>query len=167
MRTSKVKQIWNEGGLALGTLIKSIDPVHSEALSQMDFDFLWFDLEHSEKSVETFCNLARATRVGDVDVLARPARWEYMRMGRIMEAGATGIMYPRCESVEEAKEVIRFSKFFPIFTELSLSFVNLMEQFPYIMLIQYQASCFFHGFHGYLVGFLKIFYYLRHSLRAR
>jgi 4-hydroxy-2-oxoheptanedioate aldolase len=114
MRTSKVKQIWNEGGLALGTLIKSIDPVHSEALSQMDFDFLWYDLEHSDKSVETFCNLARATRVGDVDVLARPARWEYMRMGRIMEAGATGIMYPRCESVEEAKEVIRFSKFFPL-----------------------------------------------------
>jgi 4-hydroxy-2-oxoheptanedioate aldolase len=114
MRTSKVKQIWNEGGLALGTLIKSIDPVHSEALSQMDFDFLWYDLEHSDKSVETFCNLARATRVGDVDLLARPARWEYMRMGRIMEAGATGIMYPRCESVEEAKEVIRFSKFFPL-----------------------------------------------------
>jgi len=35
-------------------------------------------------------------------------------MGRILEAGATGIMYPRCESAEEAKKVIQFSKFFPI-----------------------------------------------------
>ena len=72
MRTSKVKQIWKDGGLAIGTLVKSIDPVHSEALSQMGFDFLWYDLEHSDKSVETFSNLARATRVGEVDILALP-----------------------------------------------------------------------------------------------
>lgn len=113
MRVSKVKRIWSEGGIALGSLVKSIDPVHSEALSQMDFDFLWYDLEHSDKSVETFSNLARATRVGDVDVLARPARWEYMRMGRLLETGANGILYPRCESAEEAREVVRWSKFHP------------------------------------------------------
>jgi 4-hydroxy-2-oxoheptanedioate aldolase len=48
-----------------------------------------------------------------VDVLARPARWETMRMGRLLETGASGIMYPRCESAEEAREVIRWSKFHP------------------------------------------------------
>ena len=114
MKQSRVKEIWKNGGIALGTLVKSIDPVHSEALSQMDFDFLWYDLEHSDKSVETFSNLARASRVGDVDILARPARWEYMRMGRLLEAGAAGILYPRCESAEEAKEVVRWSKFHPL-----------------------------------------------------
>ena len=113
MKQSRVKEIWNNGHVALGTLVKSIDPVHSEALSQMDFDFLWYDLEHSEKSVETFSNLTRATRVGNVDVLARPARWEYMRMGRLLEVGANGILYPRCESAEEAREVVRWSKFHP------------------------------------------------------
>ncbi|MDG2167412.1 MAG: aldolase/citrate lyase family protein [Opitutales bacterium] len=114
MRSSKVKQIWNDGGLALGTLVKSTDPVHSEVLSQMGFDFLWYDLEHNDKSVETFANLCRAARVGSVDVLARPARWETMRMGRILEAGAHGIMYPRCESADEAREVVRWSKFAPL-----------------------------------------------------
>lgn len=114
MKPSKVKQVWKDGGLALGTLIKSTDPVHTEILSQMGFDFLWYDLEHNDKSVETFANLCRATRVGDVDVLARPARWEYMRMGRLMEAGARGIMYPRCESADEAREVIHWSKFHPL-----------------------------------------------------
>lgn len=72
MRTSKVKQIWKDGGLAIGTLVKSIDPVHSEALRKMGFDFLCYDLEQSDKSVETFSNLARATRVGDVDILTHP-----------------------------------------------------------------------------------------------
>ena len=74
MRTSKVKQIWKNGGLAIGTFVESIDPVHSEALSQMGFDFLWYDLKHSDISVETFSNLARATRVGDVDILARNSK---------------------------------------------------------------------------------------------
>ena len=114
MRPSKVKQIWSDGGLALGTLIKSTDPVHTEVLSQLGFDFLWYDLEHADKSVETFSNLCRASRVGDVDILARPARWETMRMGRLMEAGAHGIMYPRCESAEEAREVVRWAKFHPL-----------------------------------------------------
>ena len=113
MRQSRVKRIWGNGGIVLGTLVKSVDPVHSEALSQMDFDFLWYVLEHSDKSVETFSSLTRATRVGDVDVLSRPARWEYMRMGRLLEAGANGILYPRCESAEEAREVVRWSKFHP------------------------------------------------------
>ncbi len=114
MRTSKVKQIWKKGEIALGTQVKSIDPVHSEVLSQMDFDFLWYDLEHTDKSLETFANLARASRIGFADVLARPGRSEYMRMGRLLEAGAHGIMYPRCESAEEASEVVRWSKFHPL-----------------------------------------------------
>ncbi len=87
MHTSKVKQIWKDGGLAIGTLVKSIDPVHSEALSQMGFDFLWYDLEHSDKSVETFSNLARATRVGNVDILARPARWNTCAWGDFLKPG--------------------------------------------------------------------------------
>ena len=114
MRSSKVKQTWRDGGLALGTLVKSTDPVHTEVLSQMGFDFLWYDLEHSDKSVETLAGLTRAARIGDADVLARPARWETMRMGRMLEAGAHGIMYPRCESADEAREVIRWSKFAPL-----------------------------------------------------
>ncbi len=114
MRTSKVKSAWKQDRVALGTLVKSIDPVHSEALSQMGLDFLWYDLEHSDKSVETFANLARASRVGDVDILARPGRWEYMRMGRLLEAGSTGILYPRCESAEEARELVKWSKFHPL-----------------------------------------------------
>ena len=114
MKQSRAKEIWKSGGIALGTLVKSIDPVHTEVLSQTGFDFLWYDLEHSDKSVEIFANLARASRVGDVDLLARPGRWEYMRMGRLLEAGAQGILYPRCESAEEAREVVKWSKFHPM-----------------------------------------------------
>jgi len=114
MRDSRVKAIWKEGGLALGTLVKSCDPVHTEILSRIGLDFIWIDLEHSDKSLETFAHLTRAARLGNVDIMARPARWEYMRMGRLLEAGAHGIMYPRCESAEEAREVVKWAKFHPL-----------------------------------------------------
>src|SRR5262245_18527620 len=55
----------------------------------------------------------RAARAGASDILARPAKGEFMRMGRLLEAGAQGIMYPRCESAEEAAELVRWAKFAP------------------------------------------------------
>lgn len=114
MRNSRVKQVWNDGGLAIGSLVKSTDPVYLEILSRTGLDFLWLDLEHSYKSLETYASLTRAARAGTADVMARPARWEYMRMGRLLEGGAQGILYPRCESAEEAREVIKWSKFHPL-----------------------------------------------------
>ena len=32
-----------------------------------------------------------------------------MRMGRMLEAGAQGIMYPRCDNAAEAAEVVRWA----------------------------------------------------------
>src|SRR6478672_498589 len=82
--------------------------------SLMGFDAIWMDLEHHHYSVETAANLMRAARVGSSDIIARPAKGEFMRMARLLEAGAQGIMYPRCESAEEAAEVVRWARFAPL-----------------------------------------------------
>jgi 4-hydroxy-2-oxoheptanedioate aldolase len=58
--------------------------------------------------------MIRAARVGDMDVMARPAKGEFMRMARLLEAGASLIMYPRCESAAEARELVRWAKFPPL-----------------------------------------------------
>jgi len=59
-------------------------------------------------------NMIRAARIGDMDVMARPAKGEFMRMARLVEAGASLIMYPRCESADEARELVRCGKFPPL-----------------------------------------------------
>jgi 4-hydroxy-2-oxoheptanedioate aldolase len=58
--------------------------------------------------------MMRAARVGDMDVMARPAKHEFMRMAWLLEAGAGLIMYPRCESAAEARELVRCDKFPPL-----------------------------------------------------
>lgn len=114
MRTSRIKTKLNRNEPVLVTTLHSIDPTVYELTSLMGFDGIWMDLEHSPRSVETAQALLRASRVGTSDVIVRPAKGEMMRMGRILEAGAAGIMYPRCDNAEEAAEVVRWAKFPPL-----------------------------------------------------
>jgi 4-hydroxy-2-oxoheptanedioate aldolase len=90
-----------------------LDPSVYELVSLMGFDGIWLDLEHHSTSDETAANLMRAARVGSSDIIARAAKGEFMRIGRLLEAGAQGIMYPRCESAEEAGQLVRWAKFAP------------------------------------------------------
>lgn len=113
MRTSRVKAKLAQGQPALITTLHLCDPSLFEMASLMGFDALWIDLEHHGTSVETAAQLMRAARVGSSDILARPAKGEMMRMCRLLEMGAQGIMYPRCSTAAEAAEVARWVKFAP------------------------------------------------------
>src|SRR5687767_7908492 len=116
MRTSRVKAKLQRNEQVLVTTLHLNDASLFEMVSLMGFDAIWLDLEHHGFSVETAHSLLRAARVGTSDMIVRPAKGEYMRMGRILEAGAQGIMYPRCSNAAEAKEVVRWSKFAPLGT---------------------------------------------------
>lgn len=114
MKVSRVLGKLRAGEPALGVALHLTDPSVFELAGLMGFDAIWMDMEHHSYSVETAANLMRAARVGGADIVARPGKGEFMRMARMLEAGASGIMYPRCDSAEEAREVVKWSKFAPI-----------------------------------------------------
>ncbi len=114
MRPSKITAKLRRDEPVLVTTIHYMDPSAYELASLMGFDGLWMDLEHHACSLETAAGLMRAARAGTADMLVRPAKGEYMRLGRILEAGAQGIMYPRCSNAAEAREVVKWTKFAPL-----------------------------------------------------
>jgi 4-hydroxy-2-oxoheptanedioate aldolase len=114
MRPSKVKAKLRGGEPVLLTTLHLFDPSMYELASLMGFDGIWMDLEHHGTGVETAATLLRAARVGTADVMVRPAKGEFMRLGRILESGAQGIMYPRCESAAEARQAVQWAKFAPL-----------------------------------------------------
>jgi 4-hydroxy-2-oxoheptanedioate aldolase len=115
MRKSNILTKIAQGQTALATTLHLIDPSLYELVALMGFDGIWMDMEHHGYSVETAAGLMRAARVGHgADIIARPGKGEFMRMARMLEIGATGIMYPRCDSVDEAREVVRWAKFAPL-----------------------------------------------------
>jgi 4-hydroxy-2-oxoheptanedioate aldolase len=114
VRKSRIRAKLAQNLPVLVTTLHFCDPSVFELASLMGFDGIWIDLEHHAHSLETAQNLMRAARVGQSDIVARPANGEMMRMGRILEAGAQGIMYPRCSNAEEAAEVVKWAKFPPL-----------------------------------------------------
>ena len=116
MRPSKIKAKISRGEPALCVTLHLTDPSIFELTSLLGFDGIWMDLEHHGYSVELAGQLMRAARVGTSDIVARPAKGEFMRMGRLLEMGAQAIMYPRCDGPAEAAEVVRWSKFAPLGT---------------------------------------------------
>ncbi|NBB83812.1 MAG: aldolase [Alphaproteobacteria bacterium] len=114
MRPSRVRECWNRHRPALCTAVHLTDPSVCELASATGFDCLWVDIEHHGTSVQTAARMITAARAGGpADVMARPAKGEFMRMARLLEVGATGICYPRCDDEHEAAEVVRWAKFAP------------------------------------------------------
>ena len=114
MRASRVLEKVRRGEPSLGVALHLTDPSVFEMAGLMGFDAIWMDMEHHFYGVETAGAAMRAARVGGADIVARPAKGECSRMARMLEAGATGIMYPRCDSAEEAAEVVKWAKFAPL-----------------------------------------------------
>src|SRR5262245_48226355 len=114
MRPSRVKAKLRRREPVLVTALHFFDPSVYELTSLLGFDGIWMDLEHHGTSLESAMSMMRAARVGVSDIMARPAKGEFMRFGRMLEAGAQGLMYPRCSNAEEAREVVSWAKFAPL-----------------------------------------------------
>jgi 4-hydroxy-2-oxoheptanedioate aldolase len=114
MLKSKVKNKLRRGEPALCLMLHLTDQSVFELAALMGMDGIWMDMEHHTYSVETATGMIRAARIGPCDVVARPGKGEFMRMGRMLEAGAHGIMYPRCDNAAEAAEVVKWAKFYPL-----------------------------------------------------
>lgn len=114
MRHSRILDKIGRGQPAFGVALHISRPEIYEMASLLGFDAAWLDLEHHSVAPEMAADLMRAARVGNMDVVARPANGEFAQVSRLLEAGATGIMYPRCASAEEAAEVVKWAKFAPL-----------------------------------------------------
>lgn len=115
MRHSRILKKLRQNQVALATALYWSDPSIFEMAALMGFDGIWLDMEHHLHSSDRASGLMRAARVGPgADVIARPGKGEFMRMCRMLEAGAAGIMYPRCDDAREAKEVVKWAKFAPM-----------------------------------------------------
>lgn len=116
MRFSQIRTKFKRNQPVLIITLHLCDASIFELGSLMGFDGLWIDMEHHAHSLETVQNLMRAARIGPADILTRPAKGEFMRMGRMLEAGAQGIIYPRCDNAAEARELVKWAKFPPLGT---------------------------------------------------
>ena len=88
-------------------------PVATELMARSGFDWLIIDLEHgagTEADLLASLHAMGATRAA---ALVRPPSGERLRIGRALDLGAHGIMVPRVDLPEQAREAISFMRYPP------------------------------------------------------
>lgn len=79
-----------------------------------DWDWLWIDAQHGDLDFREVVDLIRAThligRPGIVRVPACDPGW----VGKVLDAGAAGVIIPMVESLEETEAMVQAAKFPPV-----------------------------------------------------
>jgi 4-hydroxy-2-oxoheptanedioate aldolase len=78
------------------------------------FDSVWADLEHIANDWSLIERQVWAGKAHDLDVMVRVARGSYSDHVKPLELDAAGIMVPHVMSLEDAKQVVRMTRFHPI-----------------------------------------------------
>ena len=114
MRKSRVLRQMRNSKVATCTKLNLSDPRAAEIAAMCGFDCIWLDLEHVPNNMLDVENAVRAAKIYDVDVLTRVSKGSYSDIVRPLEGDSTGIMVPHLMSLEEAKQIVYYTKFHPI-----------------------------------------------------
>lgn len=102
-------------GFALGTFVIELPaPATLTALALAGFDFVVIDMEHSTLELPAVQGLILAGQAAGLAVLVRPCGEDAGLAGRILDAGANGLMMPRVDTAERARAIVNEARFPPI-----------------------------------------------------
>jgi 2-dehydro-3-deoxyglucarate aldolase/4-hydroxy-2-oxoheptanedioate aldolase len=102
------------GEQLFGLFLDLASPASAELCSAVGYDWLLVDLEHGASTEGDLLGLIHAIEAGGGSMpLVRPQSGERIRIGRALDMGARGIMVPRLESADEAREAVTFLRYPP------------------------------------------------------
>lgn len=114
MRKSNVLRKMREGKVAVSLKLNLTDARGVEIAAMCGCDCIWIDMEHVPNDNVVIENAVRAAKIYDVDILTRVAKGGYNDLIRPLEADSAGIMVPHLMSLNEAKEIVYYTKFHPV-----------------------------------------------------
>lgn len=111
---NKLKRDLKAGKVCFGATITMSNPVVSEILSHLDYDWLWYDMEHTAMSEESVLSMLQATNGADVTTIVRVPWNDKTLIKRILDTGTDGIIVPLISSKEDAENAVKAIKYPPL-----------------------------------------------------
>ncbi|MGI6666538.1 MAG: HpcH/HpaI aldolase family protein [Bacillota bacterium] len=102
------------GAAVLGTFISLGHPSIVELAGASGFDFVVVDMEHSCMGTETVENLVRAAGCVNLDVIVRIPHVTEGLIGRLLDAGASGVQVPQVTTRKYAEQAVQAAKYPPV-----------------------------------------------------
>jgi 4-hydroxy-2-oxoheptanedioate aldolase len=102
------------GETLFGLFLDLNSPASAELCAALGYDWLLIDLEHGAATEADLLGLVHAVEAGgDAVPLVRPQSGERIRIGRALDMGARGVMIPRLDSADQAREAATFLQYPP------------------------------------------------------
>jgi 4-hydroxy-2-oxoheptanedioate aldolase len=101
------------GETVFGLFSDLASPFAAELCARAGYEWILIDLEHGGANEADLLGLLQAVEVGGSAALVRPQSGERLRIGRALDLGAQGIMIPRLDAAEQAREAVTFLRYPP------------------------------------------------------
>jgi len=102
------------GDTLYGLFVDLGSAASAELLGSLDYDWLLVDLEHGSGTEAGLADQFRAIELGGrAAPIVRPQSGERIRIGRALDLGARGVMVPRLESADGAREAVTYLRYPP------------------------------------------------------
>lgn len=112
--TSPVKQKMREGRPVFAATLTVANTDVAVQLAGAGFDFLWVEMEHSPITLESLRNVVLATRGLPAQLFARVPVNELWTAKRVLDAGASGVIFPFTSTPELAKQAAAACHYPPV-----------------------------------------------------
>jgi 4-hydroxy-2-oxoheptanedioate aldolase len=106
-------ELWKSGGTALGAWISLRESLLAEVAANTGFDYVCIDMQHGLADYEqTLALLHAVARTPAIPIVRVP--WnEQGIIGRVLDAGALGVIIPMVNSPEEARRAVAACRYAP------------------------------------------------------
>ena len=99
------------GQATLGTFVGAASPITAEACAAAGVDWLVLDLEHGSGGEEQVREVVPAAGAYGVPTVVRVESAARIRIGRVLDLGAAGVMLPRMDTAEEVRQAVRHLRY--------------------------------------------------------
>jgi 2-dehydro-3-deoxyglucarate aldolase/4-hydroxy-2-oxoheptanedioate aldolase len=112
---NNLKQKLRNNESVLGTMITVFaSPELAKILKVCGFDFFVVDCEHGHFDYSAVGNLCAMAREAGIPAIIRVPEVRREIVLKYMEMGATGLLLPNCDTVEQARALVEYSKYYPL-----------------------------------------------------
>ena len=110
-----LKQKLLGGTKVAGSMMRLVrNPALTRIAQNSGLDFILLDCEHSNYNFETLHDMFLMADAIGLGGFVRVPQGSKDYISRVLDAGAIGVMVPMIETVEQAKTLVKYSKYLPI-----------------------------------------------------
>ncbi len=114
MKRNHLKERLSNGNCVFGTWAMLGSEGVVDVISQAGVDFVILDAEHGSMSFETLGRMVKSTQISGCQPIIRTSDKNESNILRSLEIGSQAVMVPHVQTAEEAKLVVKASRYAPI-----------------------------------------------------